>query len=830
VRDRQTQRLDADRVRQIDQLATLLRQLRRRDARRHGDAELTYRQLATKTGWSRTVIGQYFTGQVLPPTVRFDVLIRLLGASPAEQGALASARDRVEEQRRNAAPAGQPETGERSPAVPRQLPPMVRHFAGRSDELRALDALLDEATGSDGTVVISVIAGTPGAGKTALAVHWAHLVADRFPDGQLFVNLCGYDVNQVVQPDAALAAFLRALGVEAGDIAHDLAERAAQFRTLMHGRRMLVVLDNAYAEEQVRPLLPGSGSCFVVVTSRDRMTGLTTRDGARRIGLDVLTPVESIGLLRDLVGDRVAVEPAATVTLVEQCDRLPLVLRVAAELVALRPTMPLAELVRELANEHHRLDRFDAVDDERSAVRTVFSWSYRRLPAAAARVFRLLGLHPGADLDGYAVAALAGTDLSTARRGLDRLVRTHLVQEPVSGRYRMHDLLRVYAAECAGQESEPDRRAALTRLLRHYLGTAAAAMDIVYPAEGHRRPRIAAPAGATPALTTEQQARNWLDAERTNLVAATALAAEHGWPAQAGLVAATVEQHLNTGGHYSDALTLHDHALRAARALADPHAEANARFGLAGTCMQLGRFEQAAEYFRQALAGFRNTGDPAGVARAMSRLGWACAELGDYAQALDHYRQALAGHRDIGDRHGEAKMLCWVGLELGRLTQYDDAIDHLHRALVAFQEFGDPFHEIEVLSDLGQVLIWARRYGEALEPTQQALKMCRQIDDRLHEADLLNNLAESQAATGLPDEALTHYRSVITVAGAAGQRIIQARAHTGTADVLRATGRPEQARRHWQAALAIYTALDTPQAAEVRAKLAALDAEQPDRS
>jgi DNA-binding SARP family transcriptional activator len=344
--------------------------------------------------------------------------------------------------------------------VPRELPADVDRFTGRSAELAALDQLLAadrDATKAAGAALICVVAGTAGVGKTALAVHWGHRVREAFPGGQLYVDLRGYDPGEPVTGASALGGFLRALGVAARDIPADVGQRAACYRSLLDGRRALVVLDNAASVEQVRPLLPGTPSCVVVVTSRDSLAGLVARHGARRLGLDLLPAGDAIGLLLELVGDRVAADPVAAATLAAQCARLPLALRVAAELAAARPDMDLAELAHELADEQRRLDLLDAGGDPRTAVRAVFSWSYRRLPADAARAFRLIGLHPGPDLDTFAAAALTGTSAQHAADLLRQLARGHLIHRAAPGRYAMHDLLRAYAAGAAGARPEEAR-------------------------------------------------------------------------------------------------------------------------------------------------------------------------------------------------------------------------------------------------------------------------------------------------------------------------------------------------------------------------------------
>ena len=354
-----------------------------------------------------------------------------------------------------------------TPATPRrpapaQLPADVAAFTGRSGELAALDLLLAvppvPPVQAETAGAIFVLSGTAGVGKTALAVRWSRRAAIAFPDGQLYVNLRGYDPGQPVPPGDALAGFLRALGMAGQDIPPETDERAAAYRSLLDGRRVLVVLDNAASVEQVRPLLPGCPTCLVVVTSRDSLAGLVARHGAGRLDLDMLPLPDALGLLRTLIGVRVDAEPEAAVALAKQCARLPLALRVAAELAAASPDSALAGLAGELASEQRRLDLLDAGGDERTAVRGVFSWSYRHLPAVAARAFRLLGLHPGPDFDAYAVAALTGASATAASDVLALLARAHLVHPGGAGRYGMHDLLRAYASHLTEAESRSRSR------------------------------------------------------------------------------------------------------------------------------------------------------------------------------------------------------------------------------------------------------------------------------------------------------------------------------------------------------------------------------------
>jgi tetratricopeptide (TPR) repeat protein len=659
-------------------------------------------------------------------------------------------------------------------------------------------------------------------GKTALAVHWAHQVADRFPDGQLYVNLRGYDPDQLVPAADALAGFLRALGVPGPDIPPEPDERAARYRSLLAGRRMLVVLDNARSVEQARPLLPGTPACVTLVTSRDSLAGLVARDGAVRLDLDLLPTADAVSLLRALIGQRADADPGAAEALAAQCCRLPLALRVAAELAAARPAIPLAGLVDELADQQRRLDLLDAGGDSRTAVRNVFSWSYRHLDPAAARMFRLLGLHPG--LDRYAAAALTGTTVKQARRVLDVLTRAHLTQLAGPGRHSMHDLLRAYAAEQAiAHNSEAEQQAALTRLFDHYLHTAAVAMDTLFPAERHRRPGIPPPAIPGPAVADPADARAWLDAERATLVAVAVHTASHGWPGHATRLAGILFRYLDTGGHYPEAIVIHTHARHAARDIGDSAAEATALTSLGAVDWRQSRYPEASGHFGQALAICRETGDQSGEARALGNLGDIDIRLGRYPQAARRHRQALVVCHRTGDRPGKARALGNLGdidIRLGRCQQ---AADHYHQALALFRETGDRIGEASTLGNLGLVDFQQGRCEQAAAHFRQALAVCHETGDRSGEAQALNGLGETFLATGRAADARAQYAAALSVTTQSGEKYEQARAHNGLAHACHAAGDPGQARRHWKEALTLYTSLGALETDQVRAHLATTD-------
>jgi DNA-binding SARP family transcriptional activator/Tfp pilus assembly protein PilF len=735
--------------------------------------------------------------------------------------------------------AGRVPAPEKDRPVPAQLPGDVTAFTGRADELAELDLLLAETTartsqqGQAGVsgemaapptgVVIAVVSGTAGVGKTALAVRWARQAAGSFPDGQLYVNLRGYDPGQPVPPEDVLAGFLRGLGMAGPDIPPGEDERAAAYRSLLDGRRVLVVLDNAASVEQVRPLLPGCPSCLVVVTSRDSLAGLVARHGARRVDLDVLPLGNAIGLMRALIGARVDDEPLAAAALAGHCARLPLALRVAAELAAANAGSLLDELARELADEQRRLDLLDAGGDGRTAVRGVFSWSYRHLPAAAARAFRMAGLTLGPHFDAYAIAALTGVTDPQAKDVVALLARAHLVYPAGAGRYGMHDLLRAYARQlAAAEDSDAARDAALTSLYDYYLGTAASAMDTLVPAERHYRPRVPPPRTPAPPVDAPDQARGWLDAERATLVAMAAETATRAAPGHATRLAAVLFRYLETGGHYGEAVTIHGHALHAARLLGDRAAEATALTNLGIIRWRQGRYQQAAGHHQQALAASVEIADKTGEAIAMANLGAVHERQGHYERAAACHRRALALSRETGDRSGEARGLANLGSVAGRQGQYEEAVSLYQRALAVFRESGDQAGEASALPDLGVAYHRQGRYEQAFGCYHQALALFRVSGDRTGEAEALNGLGEVLLSAGRPAEARLEHSAALTLASQIGDRYEQARSHAGLVAVLQATGDIGLAQQHRQQAQDLYAEFGVVEADDVGARGTAL--------
>ncbi|MEU5992124.1 NB-ARC domain-containing protein [Spirillospora sp. NPDC047418] len=427
--------------------------------------------------------------------------------------------------------------GRRTLPPPRQLPLDVSGFVNREASLRALDALLTDttteaaATAADGVraVVVSAVSGAPGIGKTALALHWAHRSRMLFPDGDLYVDMRGHGPGRPVTAGEALDGFLRALGAPPEAIPADADQRASIYRTLLDGKRVLVVVDNAASPADIRPLLPGARGCFALVTSRSTLAGLVAREGAARVTLDVLSPEESVDLLATVLGTgRVAADLAAALRVAELSGHLPLALRVVAEHAAGRPELSLAGLVAELEDERHRLDALATEEDELSDVRAAFSWSYRALSEPLRRTFRLLGLHAGPDIGVGAAPALLGADPATTGRRLRGLTAAHLLRETSNGRFRLHDLLRAYARErAAAEDPQQERTRAIRRMLAWYLLTVDAGRRLILP-YSHAIPLVPTEGIDVPEFASAQEAAQWFERERPNVLAALRLAADRG--------------------------------------------------------------------------------------------------------------------------------------------------------------------------------------------------------------------------------------------------------------------------------------------------------------
>ncbi|WP_158889522.1 AfsR/SARP family transcriptional regulator [Amycolatopsis anabasis] len=683
--------------------------------------------------------------------------------------------------------------------VPRQLPAMPPSFTGRTAELAALDS----------TTPISVVSGGGGIGKTWLALRWAHDHADEFPDGQLYVNLRGFDpVERPLSPSAAIRGFLDALGVPPAGIPADLDAQAGLYRSLMADRRLLVVLDNARDTAQVTPLLPGGGT--VLITSRHRLGGLLTTHGARPLPLDVLDNIQARNLLiRHLGASRVAAEPEAVGEISRHCAGLPLALGIIAARAAAHPEFPLTALATELRDT--RLDALDA-GELPADLRAVFAASVHALAHETATAFGLLALAPGTDIGLPATAALLDLPLPRTRTVLRELESAHLVRQYVPGRYRMHDLVRLYATELP---TTADKTVALTRLFDYYRYAASVAADHLSPHEPYRRPPIPEPTGPPIEFADFRDARAWLDTERSTLLAVAAHAAAHGWRRHAWHLSITLFRYLDWNAHYHDALTLHTIALDAARGTeGEGHA-----LGCRGfTLVRLGRYAEALADSHKALALFRGTGGLAGETSVSASLGIIHDQLGQYDQAIKHYEHALATARRAGHRSHEGTALNNLGDLHRKLGHYEMAAEHLHAGLAIVRELQNWSLGAIILTSLGALHQETGRFAEARKCFQHALPDARDGSHSL-EVEVLNQLGELALVTDDPDEARKHYRQAETLSCEIGYRQAQAIACHGLARAHRELGEPAEARRHAEAALGLYTALGLPEADAVRAFL-----------
>jgi DNA-binding SARP family transcriptional activator len=669
-------------------------------------------------------------------------------------------------------------------AVPRGLPMGVRSFIGRSGELLELTEVLEES-GADrpGTVVISAISGTAGIGKTTLALNWAHQVADRFPDGQLHANLRGFDPSGApAVPEAVIRGFLDALGVAPQLIPPAPEAQAGLYRSLLTDRRMLVMLDNARDEQQVRPLLPASPGSLVLVTSRSQLPGLVVTDGARLITLDVLSHAEAVQLLTARIGRaRADAEAGAVGQIATLCACLPLALAVAAARAAARPGFPLSALADELRDATGRLDALDAGDPAVS-VRAVFSWSYRQLTAEAARMFRLLGLHTGPDISLPAAASLTATEQHVTRRLLSELISFHLIAEHVPGRYAFHDLLRAYAAEQArASDSEPEGHEAIGRVLDHYLHSAGQG---VFTLSSTAEPVILVP--PRPGTASEwpagpRGALAWFDAERLALLAAVGLAAESGFDSHAWQLPWAMTPFLRKRGHWQEWAAIQRTATAAATRLGDITAQAVSRRLLATAYDDLGDYEQALGHYTASLELYRRLGDCCGEARTLAGLGVLAARQGRHRDALGYDEQSLRLYRAAGDQSGEAVALYGIGWDHCLLGDFEQARAFCRQALPLSAAAGTRDVDAAIFDCLGYAEHQVGNLTEAASCYLRALGIIREFGDRWREAVTLTHLGDTRHAAGdLP-----------------------------------------QACQAWQEALAILEDLDHPDAAKIRAKLAA---------
>jgi len=728
---------------------------------------------------------------------------------------------------------------------PAQLPARAGHFVGREDHLRELDRLL-ELDLAPTAVIITAISGTAGVGKTALAVQWSHRVRDRFPDGQLFLDLRGYSTSAPMRPIEALGQCLRALGVPAPEVPVDLDEASAMFRTHLADRRVLVVLDNAHRAEQVRPLLPGNPRCLVVVTSRDALGGLVAKEGARRLSLDVLPADEAIALLASVIGaDRVEREAEATHRLARACACLPLALRIAAARLLDEPGRSIDSYVGQLTQG--RLDELEVAGDDEAAVRAAFDLSYAKLDPDGQRMFRLVGLVPGPDVTLDAARAMFGDAPARAEpakaepakaepakgvaRHLARLVSAHLLSEVRPGRYSCHDLLRVYATE--ESEGQGEANEGRQRLFGWYLHRTDAAATVLYP-QMARLPVGEVPPGLPPLLFTDDtEAMAWLEDERANLLAAVEHCTERGpyrfgWAlgdamrgyfwmrryaaewrglADNGLAAARADGHAGgeaaaelslanldwSQGRLREAVEHYERALPLTRAAGWKVGEAAALNNIGSIYIDLGPLSQALDWLNAAVAIDREMDWPDGLAMHLSNIGVVYAQLGQLAEAVERFEEALAIYRKSASRGGLAQGLNHIGLVHGDMGELELGLAELTEAVSLYRELGNRHGEAFGLSGLTDIFCLLGRYAEAEESATAMYALAREIGDQRAEATALDCLGTVDYCFGRYREAVQHHRQSYEVALGVGDVQADVESNAGVARALIRLGEVSEA-------------------------------------
>jgi tetratricopeptide (TPR) repeat protein len=743
-----------------DGVPAFLRELRRLKIQA-GDPPL--RALQRSTGIPRSTLSDALDAQrrTLPRLEVVLELVRAFGLPPAEVARWERAWQTVRTREDGSADADGPgDAGGVAPAPagakpasppPRQLPPAIRHFTGRDRHLKTLRELVPDAEAAGGAAAVCVLTGTGGTGKTALAVQFAHLVADRFPDGQLFVDLRGFDpTGTPTAPGTAVRALLTALGVRSTDIPADVEEQTALYRSRLAGTRTLVVLDNALDSAQVRPLLPGSGGCLVLVTSRGPLAGLVAMDGAARVAVDPLETDEA----RDLLVRRLGRERLAAVgdddagpadSLVELCAGLPLALNLACARALAFPAQPLSALVAELRDSRRRLDVLSTGEPD-SNVRAVFSWSYRTLDAPAAAMFRLLGVPPGADLGEPAAASLTGLPRAAARRALDDLVAAGLTTEPMPGRAALHDLLRRYAADLVDAEDGPRAwHEAFERLLNHYLLTlsrSASAVSTRWLAFESPEPLP----GVVPEAGVDWRA--WCDVECAAVVAAVELAASTGFPTYAWQIAGRLMPYLRSMRLWREWTVTTETALAAATAAGSTVGAAHAHRWLGELHRELGRFDDAQADFENSRTLFADEGDQGREGLILLEIGRTQELQGGIAEALAASRRALLLFEAAGDPSGQAQALNNIGYYSGTLGDLDDALIHLSQALELARDHGSRHLQAAVHDSIGFLHHKLGDQQQAVEHYQAALAIVEAEHLVARQAEVLFHLADAYREAG----------------------------------------------------------------------------------
>ncbi|SMC72768.1 DNA-binding transcriptional activator of the SARP family [Kibdelosporangium aridum] len=652
------------------------------------------------------------------------------------------------------------ETDERPATTsPRQLPHDIARFTGRTDELDSLDQLWVNR-GNDGLAIIS-IDGAPGVGKTTLAIRWAHRIVHMYPDVQLYLNLRGYAPDGPVTPAAAVETLLRSLGVSNEVIPSGLDERSALLRSTLSGRRTLLFLDNARDAEQVRPLLP-STTALVIVTSRNQLRALSIRDGAYRLTLHRLHCEQSLELLASAIGHhRITKDIAYAGKLVELCDHLPLAIAIVAER-ALRAGS-LREVVTALEDEQARLDNLDTRDNNPyTSLRAALTWSYHALSQQAAAMFRKLGMYPGNDIGLPAAIALAG--MPQAQTALDQLVAAHLAEERQPGRYELHDLVRLYAAETAEQDTPEERHAAANRVLDWYLHTAINADRFVDPGR-HREflKGIPAPTVAPKDFTSAREARAWFGQEYDSLRSVTAWAAAHGFPGYAWRIAMTMTTFFDYAIPWHDGVEFYQAAYKAAKTAGETVGEGYTLNSLGCVLLDMGEQRAAIARFRASRSKFQSLPDLRGTAMTTGNIGLAHVELDETDEAMRYTRQAMELFEQLGDNRGISRNLDNLGIAYANKGEYWNAVECYQKAVVLNYDSGNADHEAWVLTHMGAAYTGLREYSLAIRAYRNAVGLFRSTGNTRHMARVLIDLGSTLDQAGHPGIARGIWEAAVAV-------------------------------------------------------------------
>ncbi|MGI5230842.1 BTAD domain-containing putative transcriptional regulator [Actinoallomurus sp. CA-142502] len=690
-----------------------------------------------------------------------------------------------------------------APATGRSdLPRDVSHFTGRTEELCRLLEDADDVTSAP----VFAIDGMAGVGKTALAVHAAHRLGVRYPDGSLFLDLHGHTPgHEPLTSGAALDKLLRATGMPGAEIPDDLDERAALWRARSAGRRLLLVLDNAADSSQVRPLLPGAPGCRVLVTSRRRLVELDT---TATLSLDVPPLDEALALFARVIGDsRARAEPAAAREVLGLCGRLPLAIGMVAARLRSRPAWTVGHLSGRLREER--------LAEIATGVAAAFTMSYEHLVPDQRRLFRLLSMHPGADCDAHLVAALLATDLNEAERLLEQLVDLHLLQQPRPGRYRFHDLLREHARSIArAEEPEASHHESLLRILDYFLFTAAHARRRFAPGQRRLPLDITHPPAHVPPLDDHSRAIAWCETEATNLTAVIDHAAEHGRHTHAWQLAHVLQHFFDIRGRTDDWISTHRRALAAADALDDPQAQAETTRSLGVAYWHAGRYEEALAHGTRSLDLCRRIGDRWGEATTLVGFGVAYRAMGALTEAFDCFEQALHLYDEVDATWGRALALTNLGIACSDAGRHDEAVIRGTQGLDLYGTTEDKWGEALALTSLGITYRRTGRFQLSLAHHERALRLNREIGDVRAECKVLNDLGHTHHAAGQRAHAEAYHRRALALALVIDDLYQRAQAHEGIGEATLTTA-PDAAYHHLRDALTIYTWLGVPQAASL---------------